>query len=104
MKFACAKFQGNQFIIDGEIDKKHALQIYQNECGPKYNAVVNVFPDPPHRGAAWGLPQGLPGGLLFVQAPGAGGFLNFCPKAGITGFVYIENHSDYSSDCYKMLV
>ena len=27
-KIACAKFQGNQFIIDGEIDKKYALQNY----------------------------------------------------------------------------
>ena len=31
------KFQGNQFIIDGEINEKHALQIYQNECGPGYS-------------------------------------------------------------------
>ena len=39
------------------------------------NAAVNVFPDPPYRGAAWGLPRGLPVGLLFVQAPGVWGFL-----------------------------
>ena len=39
-----------------------------------HNAAVNVFPDPPHRGAAWGLPRGLPGGLLFVQDPGVWGF------------------------------
>ena len=39
-----------------------------------HNAAVNVFLDPPHRGAAWGLPRGLPGGLLFVQAPGVWGF------------------------------
>ena len=38
------------------------------------NAAVNVFPDPPHRGAACGLPRGLPGGLLFVQVPGVWGF------------------------------
>ena len=37
-------------------------------------AAVNVSPDPPHRGAAWGLPRGLSGGLLFVQAPGVWGF------------------------------
>ena len=37
-------------------------------------AAVNVFPDPPHRGAGWGLPRGLPGGLLFVQVPGVWGF------------------------------
>ena len=61
-------------------------------------AAVNVSPDPPHRGAAWGLPRGLPGGLLFVQAPGV------WPQIGITGFVYIENLSDYSSDCYKIKV
>ena len=32
LKMACAKFQGNRFRMDGEIVKKHALQIYQ-----KYN-------------------------------------------------------------------
>ena len=26
LKIACAKFEGDWFIIDGEIDKKHALQ------------------------------------------------------------------------------
>ena len=35
---------------------------------------------------------------------GCGGFLKFCPQIGITGFVYIDNHSDYSSDCYKIIV
>ena len=39
LKIACAKFQGNRFIIDGEIDEKHALQIYQNECRPGYSKV-----------------------------------------------------------------
>ena len=34
LKIACAKFQGNWFIIEGEIDEKHALQNSQNECGP----------------------------------------------------------------------
>ena len=29
---AGTKFQGNRFRIDGEIDGKHALQIYQNNC------------------------------------------------------------------------
>ena len=67
-------------------------------------AAVNVFPDPPHRGAAWGLPRGLPGGLLFVQAPGVWGFSQALPQIGITGFVYIINLSDYSSDCYKIKV
>ena len=27
LKISCAKFEGNRFRIDGEIDKKHALQI-----------------------------------------------------------------------------
>ena len=39
-------------------------------CTHRHYAAVNVFPDPPHRGTAWGLP----GGLLFVQAPGVWGF------------------------------
>ena len=34
LKIACAKFQGTWFIIDGEVDGKHALQNYQTECGP----------------------------------------------------------------------
>ena len=34
LKITCAKFQRNRFIIDREIDEKHALQIYQNNCGP----------------------------------------------------------------------
>ena len=39
LKITCAKFQGNRFIIDGDIDEKHALQIYLNECGPGYSKV-----------------------------------------------------------------
>ena len=35
---------------------------------------------------------------------GFGGFLKFCPQIGITGFVYIDNHYDYSSDCYKIII
>ena len=70
----------------------------------KANAAVNVFLDPPHRGAAWGLPRESPGGLLFVQAPGVWGFSQALTQIGITGFVYIENLSDYSSDCYKIEV
>ena len=66
------------------------------------NAAVNVFPDPPHCGAAWGLPRGLPGGLLFVQTPEVWRFSQVLPQIGITEFVDIENHSDYSSDCYKI--
>ena len=27
--------------IDDEIDEKHALQIYQNKCGPEYNVKVS---------------------------------------------------------------
>ena len=37
LKIASAKFQGNRFIIDEEIDEKHALQNYQNECDPGYS-------------------------------------------------------------------
>ena len=74
-----------------------------SNCGVT-NTAVNVFPDPPHRGAAWGLPRGLPGGLLFVQAPGVWGFSQALPQIGMTGFVYIENLSDDSSDCYKIKV
>ena len=46
------------------------------------NAAVNEFPDPPHRGAAWGLPRGLPGGLLFAcSSPwGVGVFSSFVPR------------------------
>ena len=42
-KITCAKFQGNWFIIDREIDEKHALQNYQNECGPGYSLVILKF-------------------------------------------------------------
>ena len=36
LKIDSSKFQENRFIIDGEIDEKHALQNYQNKCGPGY--------------------------------------------------------------------
>ena len=53
-----------------------------------------------------GQPGGSHGGYLGVcclfKPMGCGGFLKFCPQIGIMGFVYIENHSDYSSDCYKI--
>ena len=32
LEMACTKFHENRLIIDGEIDEKHALQIYQNNC------------------------------------------------------------------------
>ena len=32
------------------------------------------------------------------------GFSQALTQIGITGFVYIENLSDYSSDCYKIKV
>ena len=66
-------------------------------------AAINVFPDPPHNGAAWGLP----GVFCLFKPLECGGFLKFCPQIGITGFVHIENHSDYStgsSDRYKIKV
>ena len=34
-----AKFQENRLIIDGEINEKHALQIYLNKC--VYNPAQN---------------------------------------------------------------
>ena len=68
------------------------------------NAAVNVFPDPPHRGAAWGYHGGYLGVCCLFKPLGCGGFLKFRPQIGITGFVYIENHFDYSSDCYKIKV
>ena len=40
LKIACAKFQGNWFIIVAEIDEKHALQNYQNGCGPGYSQLL----------------------------------------------------------------
>ena len=36
---ACAKFQGNRFRIDGDIDEKHAQQIYQNNCVPDFRSL-----------------------------------------------------------------
>ena len=29
-------------IIDGAINEKHALQNYQNECGPEYNIFLLI--------------------------------------------------------------
>ena len=53
-----------------------------------------------------GQPGGYHGGYLGVcclfKPLGCGGFLKFRPQIGITGFVYIENHFEYSSDCYKI--
>ena len=55
-----------------------------------------------------GQPGGYHGVYLGVccsfKPLGCGGFLKYCPKIGIKGFVDIENHSDYSSDCYKIKV
>ena len=55
-----------------------------------------------------GQPGGYHGVYLGVccsfKPLGCGGCLKFCPQIGITGFVDIENHSDYSSDCYKIKV
>ena len=67
-------------------------------------AAVNVFPDPPHRGAAWGLPRGSPGGLLFVQAPGVWGvFSSFAPRLESRDLSILKI-IDYSSHCYKIQV
>ena len=52
LKMACTHVQENWFRIDGEIDEKHALQIYQNNCGSdivlhysvsKLNACIIIF-------------------------------------------------------------
>ena len=40
LKIACATFQENRLLIDGEIDEKHALQIYQYNCGPGYSKKI----------------------------------------------------------------
>ena len=32
LEIACTEFHENRLIIDGEIDEKHALQIYQSKC------------------------------------------------------------------------
>ena len=32
LEMACTNFHENRLITDGEIDEKHALQIYQNKC------------------------------------------------------------------------
>ena len=31
LEMACTKFHKNWLLIDGQIDEKHALQIYQNK-------------------------------------------------------------------------
>ena len=41
MEIVCTQFQGNRFRIDGEIDEKHALQIYQNNCVLDYHVLVD---------------------------------------------------------------
>ena len=38
-KLVCAKFQGNRFRIDTEIDEKHELHNHQNNCGPGYGQI-----------------------------------------------------------------
>ena len=66
-----------------------------------FYAAVNVFPTAGQPGGYRGVYLGA--SCLFKPL-GCGGFLKFCPQAGITGFDDIENHSDYSSDCYKVKV
>ena len=57
------------------------------------------FPTHPTAGQPGGYHGGCLGVCCLFKPLGCGGFLKFCPQAGITGFVYAENHSDYSSDC-----
>ena len=40
LEMACAKLQENPYKIDGEIEEKHALQIYQNNCVLDYSYYV----------------------------------------------------------------
>ena len=56
-------------------------------------------PTHPTAGQPVGYHGGCPGVCCLFKPLGCGGFLKFCPQARITGFIYIENHSDYSSDC-----
>ena len=37
LKIASETFRENLCIIDREIDEKHALQVYQKNCGPGYS-------------------------------------------------------------------
>ena len=37
---ACTKFKKIWLRIDGEIDEKHALQIYQNNCVLDYTGTI----------------------------------------------------------------
>ena len=32
LEMACAKFHENRLIVDGEIEEKHRLQVYENNC------------------------------------------------------------------------
>ena len=43
LEMACGKFQENRFRIDGEINEKHALLFYQNNC-----VLQSVSPDHGH--------------------------------------------------------
>ena len=58
LKIVCAKIQGNRFIIDGEIDEKHALtlQNYQNEYGPAQATLSPGQAQAQPRGQAQGRP------------------------------------------------
>ena len=58
----------------------------------------------PTAGQPGGYHRSYLGVCCLFKPLGCGGFLKFCPQIGITGLVYIENHSDFSSDCYKIKV
>ena len=52
LEMACTKFHENWLIIDGQIDEKHALQIYQN----KY--VLDNFFQSEHQNSLSRYPRG----------------------------------------------
>ena len=61
-------------------------------------------PTHPTAGQPGGYHRGYLGFCCLFKPLGCGVFLTFRPQIRIMGFVYIENHSDYSSDCYKIKV
>ena len=102
---AFTKFQENMFRIDGEIAENHAILVDLTASIDPIRLMQQSMYSPTQPTA--GQPGGYHGGYLgvccFFKPLGCGGFLKFCPQIEITGFVYIENHSDYSSDC-KIIV
>ena len=61
-------------------------------------------PTYPTAGQPGGLQRGYLGLFCLFKPLGCGGFLKFCPQAGITELFNSENPSDYSNDCYKIKI